>query len=159
VTGTGGTSKVAATGNGAQSEMRSVVIPLIETPAASVTHATTERADGSAPQAASVSRPVDDAPVIEQPLSVLTDADRTVSSAVKYIAQRERARRNRTRLAVLLLVAVIALAAVLVWTLTVGPAALDSGRAKPAFPELPRPALADNTFLLCLPLVRSDHEL
>jgi hypothetical protein len=74
------------------------------------------------------------------------EADRAESPAVKYIAHRERVRRNRTKLAILLLVAVIALAAVLVWTLAVGPGPLGSKRANTAIPELSRPALADHAF-------------
>jgi hypothetical protein len=62
----------------------------------------------------------DEIPAVEAPASVAVAPPSPVS---KYVASRTRARRNQTTIAVLLLMAVLVLAAVLVWVLQREPAA------------------------------------
>jgi hypothetical protein len=57
---------------------------------------------------------------------VVADTKQPTSPATAYVAHRERIRRKRTRAAILLLMAVIVLAAVLIWMLVSGP--VDVGR-------------------------------
>jgi hypothetical protein len=122
-----GASVSTVAGAASQAEKPSVVIPLAEEPPAAPI-------SSSPAQQAEVFRPPTDRgiPVVEAALPagphsvVVTETEQPIAPAIKYVAHRERIRRNRTRVAILLLVAVIVLAAVLIWMLVAGPVALGS---------------------------------
>jgi hypothetical protein len=100
----------------------SVVIPVVEPPNVTPTpvHGPSEVREAAPPLSPQAP------PSVEAPTSL---AIAPPSPAAKYEAQRNRARRQRTTLAIVLLVAVIVLAAVLVWVLQGGPAAVQSRTA------------------------------
>jgi hypothetical protein len=100
---------------------QSIVIAVDE----SVATSARGRAPASAPPGSNPSLPQIDVPQLqiavptiesEQP-SLDTRSIEPVSPAVRYVARRERNRRNQFTLAVLLLIAVIMLAGVLIWVL------------------------------------------
>jgi hypothetical protein len=123
----------AVTSESASLSNPSVIIPIADAsrPAASQSP---ERGPATMPPAVQAVPTAREVPNIAPTPAVNTDVDRSVSPAIKYVAHRERARRNRTRIAVLLLFAVIVLAAVLVWILVSGPPAISRNKIVPNDP-------------------------
>jgi hypothetical protein len=115
-------SSLPAIGAASQSENPSVVIKVAEeATVAPVSSAPTPQIEVFKPQA-DQAIPKADAVVTAMPQPVVvTHSEQPTSPAIKYVAHRDRVRRNRTRVAILLLVAVIVLAGVLIWMLVKGP--------------------------------------
>jgi hypothetical protein len=94
------------------------------------------------------------------PPVVVTEAAQPESqaAAIKYVAHRARVRRNRTRVAILLLVAVIVLAGVLIWILVIGPAAVGSNENAPTILSSIHLAWGVPRFCIESPICGSDDE-
>jgi hypothetical protein len=127
-----GASVSTIAGATSQPEKPSVAIPVEDAPAApqaSSPAAQIEVASNSFPAIL----PAGATPPSGLPPVVVTEAAQPESqaAAIKYVAHRARVRRNRTRVAILLLVAVIVLAGVLIWILVIGPAAVGSNENAP----------------------------
>jgi hypothetical protein len=132
-------SSVPVIGAASQSENPSVVIKVAEeAPIAPVSRSPAPQIEASTPPVVQAIPKVDAAaPATPQPV-VVAHSEQPTSPASKYVAHRERVRRNRTRVAILLLVAVILLAGVLIWMLVNGPvgpgAAEVSSACRPSQP-------------------------
>ena len=152
-----GVSTIA--GATSQSEQPSVAIPVEDAPAAP---------QASSPAAlievASVSVPaipdVGATPPSGLPPVVVTETElpESQAAAIKYVAHRARVRRNRTRMAILLLVAVIALAGILIWILVIGPAAVGRNENPPAILSSIHLAWGVPRFRIESPICGSDDE-
>ena len=115
-----------------QSEKPSVVISVEDSQAAPQARSPAAEI-GVAPNSVPVIPHVGTTPPSGLPPVVLTETAQPESqaAAIKYVAHRERVRRNRTRVAILLLVAVFVLAAVLIWILVIRPAAVGNNENSP----------------------------
>ena len=152
-----GVSTIA--GATSQSEKPSVAIPVEDAPAAPQTSspaAQVEVASNSFPATPRVGATPPSGP----PAVVLTETElpESQAAAIKYVAHRERVRRNRTRVAILLLVAVIVLAGVLIWILVIGPAAVGSSENAPTILSSIHLAWCVPRFRIESPICGSDDE-
>jgi hypothetical protein len=111
-------------GSASKSEKPSVIIPVAEeAPVAPASNSPAPQVEVFTPPAAQAIPKADAVlQAMPQPV-VVTETLQPASPAITYVAHRERLRRNRTRVAILLLVAVIVLAGVLIWMLVNGPVA------------------------------------
>jgi hypothetical protein len=152
-----GVSTIA--GATSQSEKPSVAIPVEDAPAAPQAGSPAAQIEVASNSVPAIPHAGTTPPSGPPPVMVTeTELPESQAAAIKYVAHRERVRRNRTRVAILLLVAVIVLAGVLIWILVIGPAAVGSNENSPTILSSIHLSWGVTGFRIESPICGSDDE-